>query len=56
MSNDSDPAIAKALQRLADYRTNDTRASQETFDNGVIILENNAANNLGDEGELAVQI
>jgi hypothetical protein len=54
MSND--PALAKALQKLADYRTNDTRASQETFDSGVLLLENNAANELGDEGELSLQI
>jgi tetratricopeptide (TPR) repeat protein len=42
--------IAAALQKLATYRVHDNRASQETFRKGIIILKNNAANNMGEEG------
>jgi tetratricopeptide (TPR) repeat protein len=42
--------IATALQKLATYRTHNNRASQETFEKGVVILRNNAAKNMGEEG------
>jgi hypothetical protein len=44
--------LSSALQKLATYRVQNTRASQETFEKGVIILKNNAARKMGDEGEL----
>jgi len=42
--------VASALRKLATYRTQNNRASQETFDKGVIILKSNVANTMGDEG------
>jgi tetratricopeptide (TPR) repeat protein len=42
--------LQSALQKLATYRSQNTRASQETFENGVAILKSNAAKKMGDEG------
>jgi tetratricopeptide (TPR) repeat protein len=42
--------IAAALHKLATYRTHNNRASQETFSKGIIILKNNIANNIGEDG------
>jgi hypothetical protein len=42
--------VASALQKLATYRTQNNRASQETFDKGVIVLKSNVASNMGEEG------
>jgi hypothetical protein len=47
----SELTLPQALQRLADFRTTDRRASQETFDNGLVILKNNAHGKMGDDGE-----
>ncbi|GLB39780.1 putative TPR-like protein [Lyophyllum shimeji] len=43
-------SLSTALERLATYRTNNTRASQETFEQGWIILKSGATTKLGDEG------
>jgi ER membrane protein complex subunit 2 len=42
--------VASALEKLATYRSRNNRASQETFDKGVIILRSNVANKMGEEG------
>jgi hypothetical protein len=43
--------VASALQKLASYRAHNTRASQEIFDHGLLILKTkNAVANMGDEG------
>jgi hypothetical protein len=42
--------VASALQKLATYRNQNSRASQETFDKGVIVLKSNVANKMGEEG------
>ena len=42
-------SLPQALQRLADFRATDRRASQETFDHGVLALKNNAHGKMGDE-------
>ena len=47
--------LPSALQTLATYRAQNTRASQETFEKGVVILQNNAAIKMGDEGELGTK-
>lgn len=39
-----------ALQKLATYRSHNTRASQEIFERGVGLLKSNATNKMGDEG------
>lgn len=41
--------LPTALQKLATYRTNDTRASQDTFDKGLVLLKSNAVSKMGDE-------
>ncbi|KAF8153166.1 hypothetical protein B0H34DRAFT_722531 [Crassisporium funariophilum] len=43
-------ALQPALQKLAAYRTNNTRESQETFEKGLIVLKSGASTKLGDEG------
>jgi hypothetical protein len=46
--------IAAALQKLALYRSHNTRASQEVFKQGLIILNSNAVQ-VGDDGtELSI--
>ncbi|KIM92171.1 hypothetical protein PILCRDRAFT_810180 [Piloderma croceum F 1598] len=42
--------VASALQKLATYRTQNNRASQETFDRGVIVLKSDVAKTIGEEG------
>jgi hypothetical protein len=42
--------VASALQKLATFRSQNNRASQETFDKGVIVLKSNVANKMGEEG------
>jgi len=42
--------VASALQKLATYRTQNNRASQETFDRGVIVLKSDVAKTMGEEG------
>ena len=41
--------LASALQRLANYRTKNSRASREIFESGVIVFRNNALHKLGDD-------
>ncbi|KAK2460032.1 hypothetical protein APHAL10511_007955 [Amanita phalloides] len=41
--------MSAALVTLANYRANNTRASQETFDKGAQILKSNALSKLGDD-------
>ena len=43
-------ALSSALERLAAYRTNNTRASQDTFDAGAVVLKSGSAAKLGDDG------
>lgn len=43
-------SLSSALERLATYRTNNTRASQETFEKGSQVLKAGSTPNLGDEG------
>jgi hypothetical protein len=43
--------LPSALQKLAAYRTKDTRASQDTFDNGLVVLKTNAVSKMGHESE-----
>ena len=44
--------ISSALKKLASHLTQNTRASQETFDQGVLVLKKNGANKLGQDGVL----
>ncbi|THH18880.1 hypothetical protein EW146_g2175 [Bondarzewia mesenterica] len=41
--------LASALERLANYRTRNCRASQDIFENGVVVFRNNALQKLGDD-------
>ncbi|KAG6840845.1 hypothetical protein C0991_003792 [Blastosporella zonata] len=43
-------SLATALERLATYRTNNTRASQDTFEQGCRILKAGPTAKLGDDG------
>ncbi|PPQ95542.1 hypothetical protein CVT26_008567 [Gymnopilus dilepis] len=43
-------SLPSALQKLASYRKNNTRASQETFKEGLVVLNAGGTNKLGDEG------
>ena len=43
-------SLATALERLAAYRTNNTRASQETFEHGCLILKSGSKTEFGDDG------
>jgi hypothetical protein len=43
-------SLSSALEVLANYRTNNTRASQDIFDNGIVVLKAGATVKLGDEG------
>ncbi|KAG5731813.1 Tetratricopeptide repeat protein 35-A [Termitomyces sp. T112] len=42
-------SLATALERLAAYRTNNTRASQETFEHGCLILKSGSKTKFGDD-------
>ncbi|KAG5636314.1 hypothetical protein H0H81_008428 [Sphagnurus paluster] len=42
-------SLPTALERLATYRTNNTRASQDTFEQGCITLKSQSTAKLGDE-------
>jgi hypothetical protein len=44
------PTLFSALEKLGSYRTNNTRASQEIFESGSIILKSGSSTNLGEEG------
>jgi len=44
-------ALSSALETLANYRTDNTRASQDTFEKGAQILKSDAISKLGDDGE-----
>ncbi|KAH9064579.1 TPR-like protein [Lactarius vividus] len=41
--------VASALQRLANYRTKNSRTSREIFESGVVVFRNNALHKLGDD-------
>jgi len=43
-------ALQPALQKLAAYRANNSRESQDTFQKGLIVLKSGASIKLGDEG------
>jgi len=43
-------SLSAALEQLAAYRTNNTRASQETFDAGVTVLKSKDFKSFGNEG------
>lgn len=44
------PSLSSALSKLAQYRSNNTRASQETFEAGLVIINSKSwVNQLGDE-------
>ncbi|EIN14593.1 TPR-like protein [Punctularia strigosozonata HHB-11173 SS5] len=45
----SNPPLAVALERLANHRTRRTRDSQDVFNAGMVVLEKNAVNKMGDE-------
>lgn len=42
-------SLATALQTLANYRSHNTRAAQDTLNKGVLVLHSNASAKLGDE-------
>jgi hypothetical protein len=44
-------SLSSALEKLATFRTNNTRASQQTFANASVILK--SAQKLGDDGALS---
>ncbi|KAJ7594248.1 hypothetical protein C8J56DRAFT_926280 [Mycena floridula] len=43
-------SLATALQTLANYRSHNTRASQDTVEKGLLVLQANEVPRLGDEG------
>jgi hypothetical protein len=43
-------SLQSALHKLASFRTNNTRESQETFQKGLIVLKSAKPATLGDEG------
>ncbi|KAF8803377.1 tetratricopeptide repeat domain 35 [Phlegmacium glaucopus] len=43
-------ALQPALQKLAAYRANNTRESQDTLQKGLVVLKSGASTRLGDEG------
>jgi hypothetical protein len=44
--------LATALSRLAHHRTHNTRNSLETFQCGLVVLDNNAMKKMGEEGKI----
>ncbi|KAG2035976.1 hypothetical protein BDR03DRAFT_474723 [Suillus americanus] len=43
-------SLQSALERLATYRANNTRASQDIFRNGLLVLQKSSFKKLGDDG------
>lgn len=43
-------SVAASLQKLANFRIHNTRASQETLNEGSVILKSGGAGKLGDDG------
>ncbi|KAJ3503388.1 hypothetical protein NLJ89_g8454 [Agrocybe chaxingu] len=43
-------SLQSALEKLASYRTNNTRDSREVFRQGVVVLKSGRTSNLGDDG------
>ena len=43
--------LASALQRLANYRIRNCRASQDIFESGVVVFRNNALHKFGEDSE-----
>jgi hypothetical protein len=44
-------SLQSALERLATYRANSTRASQDIFRNGLLVLQKGNFKKLGDDGK-----
>jgi len=44
-------SLQSALEKLASFRRNNTRESQETFEQGLVILKSGKTTKLGDDGE-----
>jgi hypothetical protein len=44
-------SLQSALEKLASFRRNNTRESQETFENGLVVLKSGKTTKLGDDGE-----
>jgi hypothetical protein len=44
-------SLQSALEKLASFRANNTRESQETFEKGLVILKSGKTTKLGDDGE-----
>ncbi|KAG6834080.1 hypothetical protein H0H93_012096 [Arthromyces matolae] len=49
MTTSSSPSLPAALERLANYRTNNTRASEEIFEKGRLVLKGGSEAKLGDD-------
>ena len=43
-------SLSSALEVLANYRTTNTRASQDIFEKGIVVLKAGSTATLGDEG------
>ena len=46
--------LPSALQRLANYRTKNSRASREIFESGVVVFRNDALHKLGDDSTFSL--
>ena len=44
-------SLQSALEKLASFRTNNTRESQETFEKGLVVLKSGKTTKLGDDGK-----
>lgn len=44
-------SLQSALEQLATYRTKNTRASQDVFRKGLLVLQKKGLNKLGDDGK-----
>ena len=44
-------SLQSALEKLASFRRNNTRESQETFERGIVVLKSGKTTKLGDDGE-----
>jgi len=44
-------SLQSALEKLASFRANNTRESQETFEKGLVVLKSGKTTKLGDDGE-----
>ncbi|KAG5219832.1 trifunctional dihydropteroate synthetase [Salix suchowensis] len=49
-------SVAASLQKLANFRVHNTRASQETLNEGSVILKSSGAGKLGDDGTFSRQL